>query len=153
MRGSSRMVGSFVQGTRNRSGRLLQKPQFNRSPCEASLCQGQVLRSVRCHSNREARVDGPHQQVYRGAPFQLNNPPCVHILSKGSATEVWKKGSGRACCGLGAGQWSWHLHALQKGWLFTRFSSQLDSIFLGPIHAGQSSPSLQKVWGCVLQRM
>ena len=98
------MVGSFVQGTRNRSGWPLQKPQFNQSPCEVSLCQGQVLRSVRCHSNREARVDGSHQQVHRGAPFQLNNPPCVHILLKGSATEIWEKGSGRACCGLGAGQ-------------------------------------------------
>ena len=152
MRDSSRMVGSFVQGTRIRSERPLQNPQLNQS-LEASLCQGQVLRSVRCHSNREARVDGPHQQVYRGAPFQPYNPPCVHILSKGSATEVWKKGSGRACCCLGAGQWSWHLHALQKGCFLRHCSSQLDSIFSGPIHAGQSSPSLQKVWGCVLQRM
>ena len=91
MRDSSRMVGSFVQGTRNRSGRLLQKPQLNRSPCEASLCQGQVLRSVRCHSNREARVDGPHQQVYRGAPFQPYNPPVFIFYQKDLLRKSGKK--------------------------------------------------------------
>ena len=70
----------------------------------------------------------------------------------GSVTQVWKEGCGRARSCVGARQRGRHMHALQKGHtLFFRLFLSHEINFSGSIHVGKSTPSLQKVWSCLLQ--
>merc|ERR1712037_467959 len=59
----------------------------------------------------------------------------AHACTAKRFNSHWKEGCGRARSCVGARQRGRHMHALQKG----------------SIHIGKSTPSLQKVWSCLLQ--